>query len=106
MEAMGLNTEGEGSPMAFLRRGYKARGAAAWINVPLLWALGLLACLIAARPRDRRPRAARSPPTLPLTWLACVSLFPLPSSAAPLLLQTSTWWEDDEDKEQSRAWRS
>ncbi|KAI3429268.1 hypothetical protein D9Q98_005365 [Chlorella vulgaris] len=42
MSAMGLNTEGEGSAMAFLRRGYK----------------------------------------------------------------TSTWWEDDEDKEQSKAWRS
>lgn len=27
MEAMGLNTEGEGSAMAFLRRGYKARAA-------------------------------------------------------------------------------
>ncbi|PSC74905.1 LOW PSII ACCUMULATION chloroplastic [Micractinium conductrix] len=42
MMAMGLNTEGEGSAMAFLRRGYK----------------------------------------------------------------TSTWWEDDEDKEESKAWRS
>ncbi|PRW60675.1 LOW PSII ACCUMULATION chloroplastic [Chlorella sorokiniana] len=42
MQAMGLNTEGEGSTMAFLRRGYK----------------------------------------------------------------TSTWWEDDVDKEQSSAWRS
>ncbi|EFN59896.1 hypothetical protein CHLNCDRAFT_132917 [Chlorella variabilis] len=42
MNAMGLNTESEGSAMAFLRRGYK----------------------------------------------------------------TSTWWEDDEDKEQSKAWRS
>ncbi|KAL4447447.1 hypothetical protein ABPG75_004666 [Micractinium tetrahymenae] len=42
MQAMGLNTEGEGSAMAFLRRGYK----------------------------------------------------------------TSTWWEDDVDKEQSTAWRS
>lgn len=26
MQAMGLNTEGEGSTMAFLRRGYKVRG--------------------------------------------------------------------------------
>lgn len=42
MGAMGLDTEGEGSAMAFLRRGYK----------------------------------------------------------------TSTWWEDDEEAEESHAWRS
>jgi hypothetical protein len=31
MSAMGLNTEGEGSAMAFLRRGYKVRRGWGWV---------------------------------------------------------------------------
>ena len=42
MQAMGLNTEGEGSAMAFLRRGYKVRftgasiGSSCWMHALLL----------------------------------------------------------------------
>ena len=78
MAAMGLNTEEQGSAMAFFRRGYRVRlhhllMASAGVRV-----IHVTGCSLGVRD--------------------CCAERLLPS-------QTSTWWEDAVEEEQSSNWR-
>lgn len=76
--AMGLNTEAEGSPMAFLRRGYKVGRAAVHAALCFLW-LGHI--MSASNPCKPRP-AAQTPGVCELL-LICELLVQLPWCRPP-----------------------